>query len=119
MQRSVLKYIPLLVAIFLIGCSPSWSDGPYEIYWIDGEKALGFNLGDDAYIRRIDKPHHISANEMFVSVYACPEGACVYYYIDRLKDHKFADSSKFVFGPYTEKTFVQLEQKLKLPTLEQ
>ncbi|TLX49435.1 hypothetical protein CWC31_16715 [Pseudoalteromonas ruthenica] len=112
-----MKHVSLLVVVLLVGCSPSWSEGPYEIYWIDGVKSLGFNIGDGAYIGRIDEPRVINANEKFISVYACPEGSCAYYYIDLIKDHKFAEPTEFVFGPYTHEAFSGLQQKLSLPEL--
>ncbi|WP_417357257.1 hypothetical protein [Gallaecimonas pentaromativorans] len=112
-----MKHILSLIAVLLIGCSPSWSEGPYEVYWIDGVKSLGFNVGDGAYIGRIDEPKFINANEKFISVYACPEESCAYYYIDRSKDHKFAEPTEFVFGPYSQEAFMGLQQKLLLPEL--
>ncbi|WP_345552600.1 hypothetical protein [Microbulbifer aestuariivivens] len=112
-----MKHISFLVAVLLIGCSSSWSEGPYEVYWIDGVKSLGFNVGDGAYIGRIDEPKSINANEKYISVYACPEQSCAYYYIDREKDHKFADATEFVFGPYTRESFIEIQKKLVLPEI--
>lgn len=112
-----MKHISLLVTVLLIGCSPSWGDGPYEVYLIDGVKSLGFNVGDGAYVGRIDEPKFIKSNEKFISVYACPEQSCAYYYIDRAQDHKFADSTEFVFGPYTKEEFLNFQQEMSLPDL--
>lgn len=112
-----MKYILLIVALLLVSCSSSWSEPPYEVYWINGVKSLGFRVGNGAYIGRIDEPRFINANKKFISVYACPEESCAYYYIDRIKDHKFAESTEFVFGPYTKKVFFGLQQKLLLPEL--
>ncbi len=112
-----MKHISFMVLVLLVGCSSSWRDGPYEVYWIDGVKSLGFNVGNGAYIGRINEPKFINANEKFISVYACPEQSCAYYYIDREKDHKFADSTEFVFGPYTKESFAELRKKLMLPEL--
>ena len=110
-----LKSASLAVAILLTGCSPEWRDGPYQVYWIDGTRHLGFNLGGGAFINRIDKPKSIEANEKYVSVYACPEGLCGYFYIDRAQDHKHASSTEFVFGPYTRQGFLSLQEELSLP----
>lgn len=51
-----MKYILSLTAALLAGCSASWSDGPYEIYQMDGVRTLGFRLGESTYIGRIDDP---------------------------------------------------------------
>lgn len=113
----LLKFIFILVAIFIVGCSSSWSDGPYEVYWIAGKKSLGYSLGEGSYIQRIEEPKEIKANKYFISVYACPESSCAFYYINRVKDHKFAESSEFVFGPYTEQEFEKLQKQLPLPII--
>ncbi len=112
-----MKYILYLTAALLAGCSASWSDGPYEVYLIDSVRTLGFRIGEGAYIGRIDEPKNINANKKYISVYACPEEVCAYYYIDRIKDHKFADPAEFVYGPYTKKAFTQLQNSLLLPEL--
>ncbi len=110
-----MKYILFFAALSIIGCSPSWRDGPYEVYWIDGTKNLGFNVGESSYIQRIEEPKEISSNNNFISVYACPEKSCAFYYIDRVKDHKFAEPKEFVFGPYTKQEFEQLQKEMSLP----
>ncbi len=109
-------FILLTVILLVGGCSP-WHDGSYEIYWVDGQKRLGFHVGDGVYIRRVDAPRAIKTNSDFISVYACPEQQCVFYYIDRAKDHKFADSDEFVFGPFSQTQFAALRQKLPLPEI--
>lgn len=114
---SIVKHLRLLIVMLVVACTPSWSDGPYEVYVIDGVKSLGLNVGDGAYIGRIDEPKTIKANGKFISVYACPEDSCAYYYIDRMKDHKFADSVEFVYGPYTQEKFSKLQRELSLPEL--
>jgi hypothetical protein len=111
------KFILFLVALSIIGCSSSWSDGPYEVYWIDGTKSLGYNVGEGAYIKRIEESKEINANSHFISVYACPEKSCAFYYIDRVKDHEFAESTEFVFGPYTKQEFEKLQKELSLPNI--
>jgi hypothetical protein len=112
------KYFSILIfCINFFGCSPSWSDGPYEVYWIDGQKSIGYSLGDGAYIGRIDEPKEIQANEKYISVYACPEDSCGFYFIDKVKDHKFAEPTEFVFGPYTKNKFAELQQAMSLPIL--
>ncbi len=106
----IVKNISFWIAVLLVGCSSPWSNGPYEVYWIDGVKSLGFNVGDGAYIGRIDEPKSINANEKFITVYACPEQSFAYCYIDREKDHKFADATEFVFGPHTKESFVEWQK---------
>ncbi|MCF2911255.1 hypothetical protein L1285_23460 [Pseudoalteromonas sp. DL2-H2.2] len=107
----------VFVSLFLIACSPSWEESPYEVYYIDGTKTLGYSLGEGGYIGRIDEPVNIKANEKFISVYACPYKACGFYYIDKIKDHKFAEHDEFVFGPYTNEQFIRLVKKLGLPSI--
>lgn len=107
----------VLVSIFLIACSPAWEEPPYEVYYIDGEKALGHSLGEGMYIRRIDEPINIASNDKFISVYACPYNTCSFYYIDKIKDHKYAEHDEFVYGPYTKTQFTDLVKKLGLPVV--
>ena len=114
---SFVQHFLLLITVLLVGCSPTWSDGAYVVYEIDGVKSLGFNVGEGAYIGRIDNPEIINADDRFISIYACPESSCAYYYLDRRQDHKFADSTEFVYGPYTQEKFLTLQQDLQLPRL--
>ncbi|WP_077343068.1 hypothetical protein [Pseudocolwellia agarivorans] len=114
-----MRVILILVSLFLIGCSPTWKELPYEVYYIDGTKTLGYSLGEGAYIGRIDEPKYISSNAKYISVYACPENSCSYFYIDKVNDHKFAEHNEFVFGPYTKEQFSGLESKFGLPQLKE
>ena len=115
MQRKSVRNLLVFVSLFLLGCSPSWKEGPYEVNWIDGTKTLGYSLGEGAYIGRIDEPRIIASNENYISVYACPDDPCSYYYIDKIKDHKFAEHDEFVYGPFTELEFAALVVSLGLP----
>ena len=105
----------VLASLFLIGCSPVWEEQPYEVYYIDGTKTLGHSLDKGGYIGRIDEPVNIETNETYISVYACPHETCAFYYIDKIKDHKFAEHDEFVYGPYTRSQFSSLVKKLGLP----
>ncbi|KAF7783547.1 hypothetical protein PRUB_a3341 [Pseudoalteromonas rubra] len=107
----------VLLSLFLVGCSPVWEEPPYEIYYIDGAKTLGYRLGEGGYIGRVDEPELVKTNEKYISVYACPHKSCAFYYIDKAKDHKFAEADEFVFGPYTKAQFTALVKKLGLPNV--
>jgi hypothetical protein len=116
--RYFVKYLFILIScIIVFSLWPSWSDGPYEVYWIDEQKSLGYSLGEGAYIRRIDNPQELQVNEKYISLYACPEDSCGFYYIDKSKDHQFAEPTEFVFGPYTKDKFMELQQTMLLPML--
>ena len=112
-----MRIILVLVSLFLIGCSPVWEEPPYEIYYIDGAKTLGYGIGEGAYIGRIDEPIKIKTNRKFISVYACPYKTCGFYYIDKINDHKFAEHDEFVYGPYTNEQFTRLVKKFGLPSV--
>jgi len=112
-----LRNILVLLSLFILGCSPSWEESPYEVYWIDGAKSLGYSLGEGMFIGRIDEPKSIKSNENYISIYACPEEYCSYYYIDKNKDHKFAEHNEFVYGPYSENQFSVLVSRLGLPSV--
>jgi len=107
----------VLVSLLLIGCSPVWEESPYEVYYIDGTKTLGHSIGEDMYIGRIDEPVNIETNDKYISVYACPYEACSFYYIDKIKDHKFAEHDEFVYGPYTKEQFSALIKQIGLPSV--
>lgn len=113
-----MRVVLLIVSLFIVGCSPTWKESPYEVYWIDGSKALGFSLGEGAYIRRVDEPISISSNAKYISVYACPETSCSYFYIDKVNDHQFAEHDEFVFGPFSKEQFLMLQSQLGLAKLE-
>ena len=72
--------------VFLLGCSPSWSEAPYEVYIIDDAKSLGYSLGNGGYISRIEEPINIASNEAFISVYACPKSVCCLLYTSDAAD---------------------------------
>lgn len=114
-----MRVILVLASLFLVGCSQTWKELPYEIYYLDGTKSLGYSLGDGFYIGRVDEPKYVASNDKYISVYACPENMCSFFYIDKANDHKFAEPNEFVFGPYTKVQFVSLESKLGLPKLKQ
>ncbi|WP_054015699.1 hypothetical protein [Pseudoalteromonas sp. R3] len=112
-----MKVILMLALLSIAGCSPSWKETPYEVYYIDGTDTLGYSLGGGGFIGRLDKPKLISSNSKYISVYACPTSTCSYFYIDKINDHKFAEHNEFVFGPFTKQQFSHLEHKLGLPLL--
>lgn len=112
-----MRIILILVSLTLIGCSPVSEEPPYEVYYIDGVKTLGYSIGEGSYIGRINEPKNINANKKYISVYACLYKTCYFYYIDKTKDHKFADHYEFVFGPYTNEQFTRLVKKLGLPSI--
>ncbi len=112
-----MKVFLTLALLLLASCSQIWEEQPYEVYYIDSTKALGYSLGEDAYIRRIDEPVNIDTNKKYISVYACPYETFAFYYIDKTKDHKFAEHDEFVYGPYTKEQFSALIKKLGLPSI--
>lgn len=106
----------IVIVILLLGCSRYWKEGPYEVYWIDGNTTLGYNVGNGGYIGRVKEPVYIESNNKYISVYGC-HTVCSYYYIDKTQDHKYADSDEFVYGPFTEKEFNLIINKLELPKI--
>ena len=107
-----------LVSVLLLGCGQSWKEEPYEVIWINGTSSLGYNVGNGAYIGRVDFPMHIASNENYISVYACEDSVCSFYYIDKVKDHKYADHGEFVYGPFSKDTFSAIKDNLGLPNIE-
>jgi len=117
MRINSFKIALLLISYLINGCNQEWSDGPYKIYWINGERKLGYSLGNGAFISRLDAPKLISSNNQFISIYSCHDMKCHYFYIDKEKDHKFAEHNEFVYGPFDTKNYKILKDKLNLPTL--
>lgn len=113
-----MRVLLVLASLFLVGCSPTWKELPYEVYYIAGTKTLGYSLGEGAYVGRVDEPKHIGSNAKYISVYACPDNSCSYFYIDKVNDHKYAEHNEFVFGPYTKVQYSGLESTLELPQLQ-
>ncbi|MBF7074581.1 hypothetical protein ISG33_14340 [Glaciecola sp. MH2013] len=111
-MRSILA---IVFSMLILSCSKSWKEEPYEVIWIDGNDSLAYSVGNGAYIGRVDFPERIASNDSFISVYACEEETCTYYYIDKLNDHKYADHDEFVYGPFFKYEFVSLKGKLGLP----
>lgn len=107
----------VLALSFLFGCSPTWEEYPYEIYYINGTKTLGYKVAEGVFIGRLDEPKTIVSNKKYISVHGCPNDTCAFYYIDKAKDHKFADHDEFVFGPYSKEQFLDLALRLGLPNL--
>ena len=89
----------------------------YKVYYIDDTKRLGYSLGQGAYIGQLDELINIKSNEKNISAYACPNKVCAFYYIDKVKDNKFAEHNEFVYGPYTKAQFSAITKKLGLPTI--
>ncbi len=117
MQSKFVRNLLVFVSLFLLGCSPSWEERPYEVYWINGTTTLGYSVGEGAYIGRIHEPIKIATNENYIAVYACPDDYCSYYYFDKTKDHKSAEHDEFVYGPFTKLEFAALVVSLGLPNV--
>lgn len=109
------KLLCVISLLLLASCSPYWAEPPYEVYWIDGTKTLGYAVGDGAFISRVDEPVNIASNNRYLSVYACPKTQCAFYYIDKEKDHKYADHDEFVYGPFSQQQFEMLAEQNDLP----
>lgn len=109
--------------MFLTSCfdfGENWRDGNYAVYWIDNssEKVLGYGVGDGGFVQRIGANIiSVGANKSFISAISCRKTACGYFYIDRKKDHKFADGHEAVYGPFSEKQFEAKTVELGLPNL--
>ena len=67
-----MRIILILVSLLVVSCSPTWKELPYEVYYIDGTKTLGYSLGKGAYIGRVYEPKFISSNDKYISVYFMP-----------------------------------------------
>ena len=62
------KKLILFISLFVLGCSPLWEEPPYQVYFIDNSKKLGYSLGEGAFIGRIDEPKMIASNDKYISV---------------------------------------------------
>lgn len=118
-----MKYLLIILSLFLTACSDfgeNWRSGDYAVYWIDNpdDKVLGYEVGEGAFIKRIDaRISAVGANENYISAISCSNNKCSYFYIDRLKDHKYADGPEAVNGPYNKEEFEAKTSELSLPTL--
>lgn len=108
-------FVHVAIIFSLLGCSPDWAEPPYEVYWIDGAKTLGYSLGGGAFISRVEEPINIASNNKYLSVYACPKNQCAFYYIDKEQDHKYAEFNEFVYGPFSQQQFAIVAEEIGLP----
>ncbi|MEZ5892922.1 MAG: hypothetical protein R3C58_07245 [Parvularculaceae bacterium] len=116
-RRVCLIFISLALAACVFDSRSMPIDGPYILIWIDTTDSTGisYDLGDGASIGRV--PGRViayGANENFITAQREGYG---YYYIDRASDHKYAEPSKVVFGPFERDRFEALTRELELPPL--
>ncbi len=118
-----MKYVLIILSLFLAGCSDfgeNWRNGKYAVFWIDDpdNKVLGYEVEDGAFIKRIGpKISAVGANDSYISAVSCRRNRCSYFYIDREKDHKYADGPEAVYGPYGKDQFDAKTIELELPVL--
>lgn len=115
--------LPLLLCLFLVGCifdsGELWRDDPYFVLWLDSgdNVALYFDLGKDGAIGRVQpRVVAVGSNDNYVVVKQAGNHGVNYFYLDRTKDHKFADPKESVFGPFSESEFDKKRMELNLPT---
>ena len=128
-MKNIYATVIFLVAMMLSACvfdsGEKWRDGPYFVLWIDtpDNLTLNYEVGDGGSIMRIDKRIiAVGSNNRYVVVKQQPhtENTSTYYYIiDRLKDHKYADSLEFVVGPMSKNEYELKSDLLKLPEFTQ
>jgi hypothetical protein len=116
-----------LICFALSGCifdhGELWRDGPYSVGWIDSGDSLtlSYDVGNDAAIGRVDeKVVAVGSNLRYVVVKQIPRhgpAAINYFYVDRARDHAYADPKDAVSGPFTESEFEKKRAELKLPEL--
>ena len=117
--------IILALVVFLWGCvfdsGEKWRDGPYSVLWIDtaDNRTLNYDVGNGGSVGRVEKTvMAVGSNDAYVVAQQQPgtdASIISYYIIDRLKDHKYADSQEFVIGPLSEGEYESKKVLLKLP----
>ena len=118
-----MKYLLIILSLFLTACSDfgeNWRSGDYAVYWIDNpnDKELGYEVGDGVFITRINsRISAVGENESYISAISCSKNKCSYFYIDRKKDHKYADGPEAVYGPFNKEQFEIKTAELGLPAL--
>ena len=112
----------LIIVILISGCDSDslWSDYPYEVIAIDSydNVRLGYDVGDGGYITRVGpRVVLIGSSKKYVVVKQCKNASCAYYYIDKSLDSEIADPNYAVRGPFSEKEFNAVSNRLGLPKL--
>jgi hypothetical protein len=104
----------------MTACSPMWEDGDYEVYYLDGDIALGIKIDNSgAYHRRVcHKIVAVGSNEKYIVAKQLEPGSTIasYFYIERESDNKYLNHDEITQGPYTEIQFAELIQGLGLPS---
>ncbi len=124
-MKRIRTYLIFLTFIVLGGCifdsGEKWKDSPYIVIWIDDGKnmTLNYEVGDGGSVERVGKKiMAVGSNKKYIVVKQNPDGNSAitkYYFVDRNKDHKYADPDEAVVGPLTEEEFEKRKVQLKLP----
>lgn len=112
----------LLGTLVIVSCDSGvlWRDPPYEVHWIDtsNNRTLAYDLGDGGSIGRVDaEVIAVGSNESYIVAKqrSMEQNKTNYYYIERKEDNKYSNGYEITKGPFNEKEFSALSDKLNLP----
>ena len=98
-----------------------WRDGPYILIWIDvpSSTTLNYDLEGGTSVGRIDETvFSVGRNDRYIVAKQHPrgdKGITNYFFIDKAKDHPYADPHDVVVGPLSEMEFRTKARELRLP----
>lgn len=115
-----LALVIICIVFLLYRCDANlWEDGDYAVYHIDGRAILGIKIDEDGTFHgRVDAEIiAVGVNEKFVIVKQRTkrDDPISYYYIDKKLDDMYLNSDEITQGPYSEKRYNELSQKLEFP----
>jgi hypothetical protein len=117
-----LKKVLLLFLFFaLVACDSGtkWSDGNYSVIWIDTpELSLHLDVGEGGSIERVAADVVAVGSDKFYVVAKqrnLNTKDFSYFYIEKSKDGIYKNANEITQGPYSEKEFITLSNKIGLP----
>ena len=110
-----------LMTACLFDSGTDWSDGQFEVSWLDGsERYLYYDMGNGGGPSLVKQPViAVGSNQIYIVIKSRDTaGSISYHYIVKSDEWKIPKGIGIAKGAYTEKEFLELTEKLSFPPFE-
>ena len=119
-MKSLSLIVILSIALSACDSGVEWSEGEYEVHWIDTSqnRSLARKIDSSSSIGRVgaeviavgSNDKHVVAKQRSIGT-----NSISYFVINKAKDGKLLNQDEITEGPFSEKRFLELQKELGLP----